>query len=1039
MPVIITYLSISNTGVIATRRAIGNPIGTAPNKAVMSVSSLDNSTYSAPPAPDPDPPAAQTVYVDTYHSIAQCICIISYSTSGTALWSAVISAGIYSIGGNGVVTDTSGNIYVTGNINGTTTTFYNKDGTTGATVTPISISGDAFIAKYSSDGFVSWVAKMAGTTTSDDRGLGIAIDSSGYLYVSGYYGNTFTAYTKTGATGATLAFTAGGSSDSFIVKYSSDGSTVEWAARQSGAPEDKGNSIATSATGNVYVTGYYLGTLLVYNKPSTGGSTSLAWTNAQDAFIAAYSSAGSVLWAARITGTGNQAGNATTVDKDGNIYVTGSYTNTATFYNGNDGTAGPTLTVTGGTDGFIAKYSPSGAVIWVAGIGGANTETMNGATTDADGNLYVCGYIGGSITLNNANTIGGGSISVTAYGSPCSIVIKYSSSGTALWGVVNGSTGQSVVYSVVTDASGNVYSTGTYSSTAAVTMRNADGGDAGYILPISSNFGAANNQITVGYTSSGTVFSVNIIRGDNPADFFVPRSIAIYGSTLYTIGTSKLRERAIVQNTGTNITYPNSAVGGTLSLANAGGNDCYIAKYGTYGNTVWAARIAGTAADQGFATTTDTAGNVLVTGYYSAALTLYNTTTAGGSTSLSFTGGTDCFIAKYSSAGSVVWAAQISGASTNSEYGNGVVADTAGNVYVGGTYTGGTVLLYNTPGVGGSTSLTLTGTQNGFIAKYSSTGSVAWAAQIACSGTASVKALSIDSAGNVYAVGTYNAALTLYNTSGVGGSTSVAYSSGNNFFLAKYSSSGSVSWAAQITGPVTADTISGVSTDSTGNVYIAGSYSAALTLYDTPSIGSSKSIAFSGTQNGFVAKYSSSGAALWGAQIGITGTNLATAVATDLNGNVYVTGSYSVALTIRNTDTTTGATLTNAGSTDIFLVKYTSLGAVTWATRMASTTADSGNGLATDASGNVYVTCYYTTNTLTIYNASIPGSSGGTLTNGGSTDSAVIKYSSVGAYLWGAKISTSGAESGTAVTVDPSGNVIATGYYTGALSIVNAA
>ena len=180
--------------------------------------------------------------------------------------------------------------------------------------------------------------------------------------------------------------------------------------------------------------------------------------------------------------------------------------------------------------------------------------------------------------------------------------------------------------------------------------------------------------------------------------------------------------------------------------------------------TMWATRIAGTttSSDIGYGVATDSSGNVFVTGPYSAALTLYNSSGVSNA-SLAFTGGTDVFLAKYSSTGTVLWAAQITGTTTSEDLGQGLATDSSGNVFVTGYYGAALTLSNATSGGGTGATLAFTGVTDVFLAKYSSTGSVLWAAQIAGTGSDIGYGVATDPSGNVVVTGYYSAALSLSN------------------------------------------------------------------------------------------------------------------------------------------------------------------------------------------------------------------------------------------------------------------------------------
>ena len=354
-------------------------------------------------------------------------------------------------------------------------------------------------------------------------------------------------------------------------------------------------------------------------------------------------------------------------------------------------------------------------------------------------------------------------------------------------------------------------------------------------------------------------------------------------------------------------------------------------------------------------------------------------------------------MAKYSSAGAVLWAARIAGTTTSADLGRGISADLSGNVIVIGSY--GAALTVSNQGPSGTagTTLPFTGGNDCFIAKYSSAGAVLWAARIAGTGGDIGYGVATDLSGDVFVTGFYGAAVTFSNQgpSGTAGTTLPFSGGSGDAFVAKYSSAGAVLWAARISS-AGFNQGNAIATDTSGNVLVIGQYGAALTVSNQGSSGTAgATLPFTGGfSDCFVAKYSSAGAVLWAARIAGTGDDTGRGITTDPSGNVFVTGQYSAALTIYNQgfSGTAGATLSNAGVDDCFVAKYSSAGAVLWAARIASTAGDIGYGIDTDLSGNVLVTGYYSA-ALTVFNQGPSGTTGTTLPfSGTGSDVFIVKY-----------------------------------------------
>jgi len=592
--------------------------------------------------------------------------------------------------------------------------------------------------------------------------------------------------------------------------------------------------------------------------------------------------------------------------------------------------------------------SISGCVLW---LDGADNSTMNSTTTvtswtdkSGSGNTMT-----GTGTFSGSNMTFNGSTQAFS-----NTTFVFPSSAYSMFAVYSNTTAPaSGAYMNVVYGNGGYPMMGTFNTTKSVTARS-----------VAANTGGLGQTSTVTGGWATRIAStgdevITAIATDSNGNVLVTGYHAV-ATTLYNA--------------------PGTVSGATLS--NSGQADILVAKYSSAGAVTWVARIGGTGNDAGKEITTDSSGNVIVTGQYNAAVTAYNSDTTSGPT-LANSGGYDACIVKYSSTGTVTWATRIAG--TTDDAALGVATDSSGNVFVTGVYSG-TATLYNSDTTTGAT-LTNAGLYDVFIAKYSSAGTLTWATRIGSTGYDYGFGIATDSTGNVFVTGQYASAVTLYNTGGGTGAT-LTNSGVNDVFLAKYSSAGAVLWATRIasTGD---DSGNGVATDSAGNVVVTGSYNGALTLYNTGG-GTGATLTNSGGSDAFLAKYSSAGAVIWATRIASTGGDGGGGVATDSAGNVFVIGGYSAALTLYNTGGGTGATLTISGSYDAFLAKYSSEGTLTWATRSANVAQYK---VATDSAGNVVV-CGYYPGTPTMYNSDT--TTGATLTFVGVQDGYIAKYSSTG-------------------------------------------
>jgi hypothetical protein len=233
----------------------------------------------------------------------------------------------------------------------------------------------------------------------------------------------------------------------FLAKYDAAGQHL-WSKGVPGASpaaQYMGNGVAVGPSGQIVVTGHFVGTVDFGGGPLTSAGQ-------DDIFVAAYDAAGQHLWSKRFGGTnGDDGGAAVAVDAAGNVLVTGAFRGTVDFG------GGPFTAVSAlDTDLFILKLSPTGQHLWSHAYGNTLDDTGLGIATDAAGNVFVTGRFGYTISL------GGPVLSCTGNNID-SFIAKYSPAGQHLWSkCIWGALDDSGV-GIAAGAAGDVVVTGTFS------------------------------------------------------------------------------------------------------------------------------------------------------------------------------------------------------------------------------------------------------------------------------------------------------------------------------------------------------------------------------------------------------------------------------------------------------------------------------------------------------------------------------------------------------------------------------------------------
>ena len=708
---------------------------------------------------------------------------IKYNRAGMQMWVARYNGpGNWLDNPTSIQVDKNGNVYVTG-------------GSLGA-----GTSSDYATIKYNSAGVQEWVARYNGPSNSVDEATAMAVDGTGNVYVTG--------------------LSSGAIYDYVTLKYNSQG-VVQWVARYNGPVNhwDNPTAIGVDNSGNVYVTGQSYGlngpfdyATVKYNGAgiqqwvsryshtanSSDGATALAidakgniyvsgwsWgekTNVDYATIK-YDSEGAVRWIARYNGPGNDydATKALTLDKAGNVYVTGWSVGAGSFY-----------------DYATIKYDINGMEKWVARYNGPGNlpDWVSAISVDDSENVHVTGFC------------------QLADRSWDYATVKYNNTGAEQWIARHDGQGKSydVAIDMAVDGTGNVYVTGW--SESATTNRD-------YATVKLNNDGV--QQWVVRYDSPENLEDVPVaVAVDNHSNVYVTgRSKGI--STDFDYATIKYDHVGVQQwaaryNAAANLTDEATA----LAVDDAGNvyvtgrstsfesnSDFVTIKYDRFGVEQWMARYKNQDRFSGGAKAIaiDDSGNVYVTGR---------------------SGLSDYLTIKYDSAGMEQWVARGKGL-------GGAIAirlDHAGNVYVTGSgYKVISTVKYDARGaeqwlrryvgpaddwkeasdfaIDDSANVYITGwsetshsTADYVTIKYNTSGVEQWVARYNRTGYSYGRAISlaVDGLGNVYVTGSEEGYLTL-----------------------KYDRTGVLKWLANYSGsPNSYNQPAALALDAAGNVYVAG-------------------------------------------------------------------------------------------------------------------------------------------------------------------------------------------------------------------------
>ncbi len=485
--------------------------------------------------------------------------VADYDKTKTLVIDPSLTYSTYLGGGNsdlatGIAVDSSGNAYVTGY-----TRSIDFPATAGAFQTAYgggSSYGDVFVTKLNATGSALVYSTYLGGS-DEDLGNGIAVDSSGNAYVTGYTrSNNFPATAgsfNTSLRGGTCGqspstFPCG---DAFVTKLNAAGNALVYSTYLGGSHDDWGFGIALDSSANAYVTGYtesadFPTTPGAFETTSSGGICGA--DPCPDAFVTKLSANGSALVYSTYLGAGGERGYSIAVDSSGDAFITGS-TDSPSFPT----TAGAFQTAFGQNgDAFVVKLKPDGSgLLYSTYLGGGGGDVGTSIGIDSAGNAYVTGL---TDSLSFPTTSG-------AFQTACrgcvnalhdAFITKLNPAGSALiYSTFLGGSNEDLPFGIALDSAGNTYLTGRTLSTdfpmsnpiqstcaggcvnglndAFVTELNAagsalvystylggSGNDGGYVIALDS----AGNAYVAGITTSRDFpTSVGAFRGSSGGAF----------------------------------------------------------------------------------------------------------------------------------------------------------------------------------------------------------------------------------------------------------------------------------------------------------------------------------------------------------------------------------------------------------------------------------------------------------------------------------------------------------------------------------------
>ena len=423
--------------------------------------------------------------------------------------------------------------------------------------------------------------------SASDTGSGVAVDSSGNIYITGE--TLSTDFPTQNATQSSCASCTASTpnADVFVTKFDAAASSLIYSTYLGGKDDDAGFGIAVDAAGNAYVTGSTNSS----NFPTTSGASQtnctscLLATPLPDAFVAKLDNTGALSYSTFLGGDKGDEGLAIAADSSGTAYVTGA-TSSGDFPTLNP-LPKPNDHLQGTQNAFVSKFNAQGVLQSSTYLGGSDQDAGYGIAVDSSGI-----YVAGQTSSNNFPTLN--PLQGTFKGIADSFVSKLNLLGTALiYSTYLGGTAKDGASGLAVDSSGNVYITG---STASADFPATPGA-------FQTSLGGASDAFVAKLNGSGSQLVYSTYLGGSSQD--AGAGIAVDGSG-----------NANIIGLTTSSDFPTA---NPVQERNNGNTDAFVARLVPSGCApTLSTYLGGHSTDVGTAIAADSSGNAFVTGRTSA-------------------------------------------------------------------------------------------------------------------------------------------------------------------------------------------------------------------------------------------------------------------------------------------------------------------------------------------------------------------------------------------------------------------------------------